>query len=156
MLAQSNYSRHSVILFDGQCNMCNAWVRFVIARDVNNVFRFAPLQSQAAAQLMHQYECAATNTPPPPLADTSSLILIEHGQLYRQSSAALRIVGKLGGAWWLLSALLVVPSCLLDGPYQFVARRRYRWFGRADAHHAEWIRSGAMKIRTKDMGSRPN
>jgi len=138
MSAPTNHPQHSVILFDGQCNMCNAWVRFVIARDVNDVFRFAPLQSQAAEQLMRQYECAP--------ADTSTVILIEHGQIYRQSSAALRIARQLGGAWWLLSALRIVPRCLRDGAYRFVARRRDRWFGRGDACESA---SAAAELRGK-------
>lgn len=120
----SGNQHHSVILFDGQCNMCNKCIRFVSARDANDRFRFAPLQSPAAERLMSQFNCGP--------ADTSSVLLIEQGSLYRQSTAALRITQQLRSPWWLLSALRVVPECLRNGVYQWIARRRYQWFGRSD------------------------
>jgi len=98
-----------VILFDGVCNLCNAWVLFVIKRDPSGHFAFAPLGGEA-----------------------DSIILIEKDAIYDQSTAALRIARRLSGAWPLAAAFLIVPKGLRDAVYRLIARNRYRWFGRRD------------------------
>ena len=111
-----------VILFDGVCNLCESTVHFVVRRDKNKQFRFASLQSEAAEELLssHQYDF-----------DTlSSVLLIVDDTLYRKSRAALQIVRRLDGAWPLLYyASFWVPKFIADPVYDFIANRRYRWFG---------------------------
>lgn len=114
-----------VVLFDGLCNLCNASVRFVIARDPAAHFRFAALESQAARRLLAKSGVAD------PLPD--SVALIEHGRLYTRSAAALRIARRLRFPWPLMFALIIVPRPLRDAVYDLIARHRYRWFGRRDA-----------------------
>ena len=113
-----------VILFDGVCNLCNGSVRFVLARDRQRRFRFASLQSAAAAQLL-------AGRPPGAIGD--SIVLVEGERIYQQSTAVLRILRGLGAGWRLLYALIVVPRPLRDAVYRWVARNRYRWFGRTEA-----------------------
>ncbi|MBA3258928.1 MAG: thiol-disulfide oxidoreductase DCC family protein [Gemmatimonadales bacterium] len=115
----------AVVLFDGVCNLCNAWVLFVIDRDPRGRFAFAPLQSEGAAALVRRRGYAGA-----PLA---TIVLIEDGRVYERSTAVLRIVRRLSGLWPALSLLLAVPRPIRDAVYDWSARRRYRWFGRQDA-----------------------
>lgn len=113
----------SVILFDGVCNLCNAWVVFVIERDPNARFAFAPLGSDAANELLRSRSAQMRS---------DSIILVEKDGIYDQSTAALRIARRLSGAWPLAVAFLVIPKFLRDAVYRVIARNRYRWFGRRD------------------------
>jgi predicted DCC family thiol-disulfide oxidoreductase YuxK len=129
----------AVILFDGVCNLCNAAVQFIMRRDAHAFFRFAPLQSEAASRLLaaHDASPATAVAPPTRLAsgDTDpwqSIVLIEDGRVYRRSTAVLRIARRLGAFWPILSILLVLPAPWRDAVYAFIARNRYRWFGRHD------------------------
>lgn len=114
-----------VILFDGVCNLCNGFVQFVIARDPHGRFRFGPLQSAAAQRLIGGARDGQ------PVLD--SVVLVENGQLWTRSSAALRIARRLSFPWPLAYVLIAVPRPLRDWVYDIVARNRYQWFGKRDA-----------------------
>lgn len=114
-----------LVLFDGVCNLCNVAVRFIIDRDPAARFRFASLQSSAARS---QLDRIPGDAPRP-----DSIVLVEHGRLFTRSTAALRIARRLRFPWPLLFALIVVPRPLRDAVYDYVARNRYRWFGRREA-----------------------
>jgi predicted DCC family thiol-disulfide oxidoreductase YuxK len=111
-----------VILFDGVCNLCNAWVRFVIARDPSARFVFAPLQSDSSREMLRRFGTR-------PDMDLRSVIVISGGKVYDRSTAILSVIRRLGGAWKLLYALIVLPRPLRDSLYDWIARRRYGWFG---------------------------
>lgn len=119
-----------VILFDGVCNLCNGAVNFIIDRDKPGRFRFAALQSQRASALLVQQGAK-------PLVagtDPDSMVLLEDGKLYEQSTAALRIARRLSGVWPVLYYLFIwVPRPIRDWVYRVIARNRYRWFGKTDA-----------------------
>ncbi len=115
----------AVILFDGVCNFCNAAVNFVIARDSDGYFKFAPLQSEIGEELIARYGIDP--------AETDSVILVEDERVYLHSSAALRISRKLGTLWPLLYAFVIVPKPIRDFFYKQFAKYRYRLFGRQDA-----------------------
>jgi predicted DCC family thiol-disulfide oxidoreductase YuxK len=120
--------RGPVILFDGHCNLCSGSVRFVIRRDPRAQFRFASLQGDAARRL-----CAEAGIPAAAAAEPDSIVLLVDGRALERSDAALAIAARLGFPWRLLAALRVVPRPIRDAAYRFVARNRYRWFGRTDA-----------------------
>jgi predicted DCC family thiol-disulfide oxidoreductase YuxK len=113
----------AIVLFDGVCNLCNAIVRFVVARDPHAHFQFAPLTSDTAGR-------ALQGVPPP---GPETVVLVEDGRLYTRSDAALRIARRLTFPWPLAYGLIVVPKGLRDWLYDLVARHRYRWFGRRDS-----------------------
>lgn len=113
-----------VVLFDGVCNLCNRSVRFIINRDPGGTFRFAPLQSEAGEKLLEQFGL--------PTRNYGTFILIEGGRYYVRSEAALRVAKLLGGGWGMVYALMAVPAPLRDRVYDYVARNRYKWFGRTD------------------------
>lgn len=114
----------AVLLFDGVCNLCNASVNFVIDRDPQAYFRFAALQSEAGRALLEGQHLHGDYL--------DSIVLVEHGRVYTNSTAALRVARHLSGAWPLLAVFLVVPRPVRDLVYGWVARNRYRWFGRRD------------------------
>jgi predicted DCC family thiol-disulfide oxidoreductase YuxK len=58
-----------------------------------------------------------------------SLALIEDNKIYYRSTAALKIARKLSGGWPLLYGLIVLPSAIRDGVYDWIGKNRYRWFG---------------------------
>ncbi|HWQ15765.1 MAG TPA: thiol-disulfide oxidoreductase DCC family protein [Roseiflexaceae bacterium] len=133
---------HPIILFDGVCNLCQRSVRFIIERDERGLFRFASLQSATGRRLLAEH---GLETPDEP----ESIVLIEGGQATTASTAALRIARRLRGAWPLLYALVVVPRPLRDAVYRFVARHRYRWFGRQETC---MVPSPALRARFLDAG----
>lgn len=115
----------SLILFDGVCNVCNGFVTFILPRDLRDQFQFGSLQSHTAAEVLRKFPLAPR--------DVSTVILIEEGKLFTRSTAVLRIARKLGGLWSLAYPLIVIPPFIRDGLYDFVARHRYRLFGKRDA-----------------------
>ena len=120
---------HPTLLFDGVCNLCNGSVQWVIRHDAAKRFRFASLQSDAARVLLARHEL------PPATAATAAMdtvVLVDGDRLWVKSSAALEVARRIGGGWWLLSLFRVVPRPLRDLVYDFVARNRYRWFGRQE------------------------
>ena len=115
---------HPVVLFDGVCNLCTGTVQFLVPRDPEGTLRFAPLQSDVGADLV-----AGCGLDP---EDRESIVLVEDGECYRKSEAALRIAGHLDGPWPLLKALVAVPRPIRDAVYDLVARYRYDVFGRKE------------------------
>jgi predicted DCC family thiol-disulfide oxidoreductase YuxK len=115
---------HPVILFDGVCNLCNASVHFIIRNDPRRIFRFAALQSPAAAALLQSASAG-------PLPD--SLVLVENNQVHTRSTAILRIARRLRSPFPLAVAFIILPTPLRDWIYNIIARRRYRWFGKRDS-----------------------
>jgi predicted DCC family thiol-disulfide oxidoreductase YuxK len=114
----------SIILFDGVCNLCNAAVQFVIKRDKKNQFLFASLQSETGSNFLKDYGLDS--------AVMNSFVLIENGKAYQRSKAALLVLKKLSGLWALFYGFIIVPTFIRDGVYNFISRKRYKWFGRQD------------------------
>ena len=116
--------RHPVVLFDGVCNLCEGAVTFLIQRDPEGVFRFAPLQSTVAEALLAGHEIDPT--------DLDSVVLVEGDRVYTKSDAVLRAAHHLGGIYRLFPPLAILPRRLRDGLYDFVADRRYGWFDKKE------------------------
>ena len=115
----------AIILFDGVCNLCNGAVNFIIRRDKHGYFKFASLQSDAAKRAVPG---SGLRVP-----GFDSMILVENGRTHIKSSAALRIARRLGALWPLLGAFIIVPRPLRDAVYDWIARNRYRWFGKRES-----------------------
>ncbi|MFD0940667.1 thiol-disulfide oxidoreductase DCC family protein [Pedobacter boryungensis] len=116
---------HPVIFFDGVCNLCNGAVQFTIKRDSNNIFRFASLQSEYAAEKIAPFNITPENL--------DSFILLEDDKVYQRSTAALRVVKKLGGLWPLLYGFIIIPRFIRDAVYNYIAKNRYKWFGKQES-----------------------
>jgi len=113
-----------ILLFDGHCNLCNAWVQFIVKRNPAKTIRFASLQSKAGRALLDEHKIAQDYL--------DSLVLIEEERFSVSSSAALRTLSYLSTWESQLKLLLVLPRPLRDLVYRFVARYRYKWFGRRE------------------------
>ena len=110
-----------IILYDGVCVFCSGWVRFVLKRDAARRFRFTPIQSPYGQSLA----VALGIDPHDP--DTNAVII--GGEALRRSDAALAVLSNLPHWGW--SGLLrYLPRSLRDVVYNFIARSRYRLFGR--------------------------
>ncbi|MDX2001673.1 MAG: thiol-disulfide oxidoreductase DCC family protein [Chitinophagales bacterium] len=114
----------AVLLFDGVCNVCNATVNFIMKRDKNGYFQFASLQSDYAQQQLTQ---AGYKT-----SDFDSVVLMENGKFYFRSTAALKVAKQLNGLWPLLYVFIILPPFIRNAIYNFIARNRYKWFGKRD------------------------
>ncbi|WP_353780024.1 DCC1-like thiol-disulfide oxidoreductase family protein [Winogradskyella sp. 3972H.M.0a.05] len=115
-----------LILFDGVCNLCNSSVVYVIKHDKNDVFRFAPLQSEIGKAIIEKYNIDTSKT-------DSILLYSEAFGLKIKSSAAIAIASKLGFPRHLLSVFLIVPPVIRNWFYDFIAKNRYKWYGKQDA-----------------------
>jgi predicted DCC family thiol-disulfide oxidoreductase YuxK len=113
-----------IILFDGVCNFCNSSVNFVIDRDKKSVIKFAALQSDAGQQLLQQFNLSTS--------EFNSFIFIEAGKVYTSSTAALKVSKYLTALWPLLYGFIIVPKFIRDGIYKWIAKNRYKWFGKKD------------------------
>lgn len=118
----ANNPSESVILFDGVCNLCNRFVDFVIRRDRHEKFRFASLQSDYGLKQRHFFGEVST--------DPQSILFISNGKAYHRSTAALKILSGLGGFWSLAGIFLIVHPVIRNFFYDWVAKNRYRWFGK--------------------------
>lgn len=114
-----------VVLFDGDCTLCNSSVQFVIRHDKEAHFRFAALGSPVAVALLEGHAL--------PGKELDSVVYLRQGKAYTRSSAALYIANDLGGMWSLMSVFLLVPRPLRDLVYDVIAKYRYRWFGKQDS-----------------------
>jgi predicted DCC family thiol-disulfide oxidoreductase YuxK len=115
-------AQHSIILFDGVCNLCNAAVQFIIRRDDSNHFLFASMQSERGKKILAENNLSSN--------EMSSFILFENGKVYDRSTAVLRIARKLNGSWRFLYSFIVVPKFIRDGIYRIISKNRYQWFGK--------------------------
>ena len=114
----------TILLFDGHCNFCNAWVRLVVNRDTSKKIRFAMLQSSAGRRLLEKHKIDVNYT--------DSLVFFEEERFSVSSTAALRIYSYLNGWERHLQLLAVVPRPFRDALYHFFAKYRYKWFGRSE------------------------
>ena len=130
----------SIVLFDGVCNLCSSSVQFIIRHDKDDRFRFASLQSETAENLLAPFH--------PDPAALSSIVLVENNKVYTHSAAALRIARKLRGAWPALYVFMLVPQFIRDGVYNYVARNRYKWFGRKQEC---WIPNADLRMKFLDQ-----
>jgi predicted DCC family thiol-disulfide oxidoreductase YuxK len=115
---------HPIVFYDGDCGLCDRFVRWMLRRDRRHRYRFAPLQGDTARRMIRVE---------PGDPGLWSVVLVDHAGEHRRSTATLRAVAGLGGVWRAAGWLLLVPAALRDPVYRLVARHRYRWFGRAPA-----------------------
>jgi predicted DCC family thiol-disulfide oxidoreductase YuxK len=116
-----NAQKH-IILFDGECNFCSFWVKYVVKRDEKHVFRFASLQSEKGKGLLDKYKVDST---------IDSVVLIENGKAFIKSTAAFRILKTLGGLRSVFYGLIIIPAFIRDFFYDLMAYSRYKLFGKS-------------------------
>lgn len=117
-----SFKDKSIVLFDGVCNLCNSSVNFIIKHDPNEHFLFASLQSDVGKEILLQFY--------PKKYDFSTIILIDNGIIYDKSTAVLKIFKQLNKGYALLYAFIFVPKKIRDLVYNYIAKKRYNWFGK--------------------------
>jgi predicted DCC family thiol-disulfide oxidoreductase YuxK len=119
-----NTSRPLIVVFDGQCLFCNAWVRFLLRHDRRGVFCFAAIQGRTGQALLQQAGLQ--------LEGLETLLLVDGREHWQNTDAVLRILRLLGWPWRVAGLARWVPAALRDALYRWLARNRYRLFGRAE------------------------
>lgn len=115
-----------IILFDGVCNLCDATVQYVIKKDVNDVFRFVAIQSELGQKIIDYIKVDTSQT--------DSIILYIPGMAYFvKADAAFNIAKDLGGLISFTSYLSILPNFIKNFGYDFVAKNRYKWYGKKDS-----------------------
>jgi len=115
---------HSVVLFDGLCNLCEWSVQFIIKRDPKNFFRFATLQSVMGQTLLQKFGLSRD--------EINTVVFVEGERCHTKSSAGLQIARRLNGFWPLLFIFIVLPKFLRDRGYDWIVKNRYQWFGKKE------------------------
>ena len=115
----------AILLFDGICHLCNSSVQFVLKHDRSARFHFASLQSEVAKQFLAAYQ----QTGPLP----ESVILLYEGKVYSESDAVIQTLVLLGGIWKSALVFKLVPRFIRNAVYRWIAKNRYRWFGKYDS-----------------------
>lgn len=114
----------AVVLFDGVCNLCNGSVQWLIRHDKKMILRYAPLQGTKANELLESQN---------PQVYPDSILLVYKGRVYSESSAVLKIASLLGFPWNVSVVFFIIPEFLRNAVYRFVARNRYKWFGKRES-----------------------
>lgn len=113
-----------IILFDGVCNLCNGFVRFIIKRDPEAKFKFAPLQSVIGQSLLHKAGL--------PTDDFRSFVYIKGDKYFIKSTAGINVLKDIGGVWRLFYVFIMVPTIIRDFIYNILSKKRYKLFGKRD------------------------
>lgn len=115
----------TIVVFDGQCLLCNGWVRFLLRHDRRGRLRYASIQGRTGQQLLADAGLRVEGL--------QTLLLVEDGRSWQHTGAIIRLLDRLGGPWRLAWLVWCVPAPLRDALYRLVARNRYRWFGKSQA-----------------------
>ena len=134
-----NNSGNKIVLFDGVCNLCSNSVQFILKRDKKNQFLFGSLQGEYGQAMLKKYQLPAN--------EFNSFMLIEGEKLYTKSSGALRMLKHLGGWWSIFYVFIIIPKFIRDGIYNWIAKNRYKWFGKKNEC---WLPKPEWKARFLD------
>lgn len=124
VVGRSDDPEQAIVLFDAECVLCSANAQFVLRHDKAGRFRLASMQGAAGAEI-----CRRNGLDP---ADPTSILVVEADRVRSDSDAVLRIYEGLGLPWRLMGVLRVVPAVVRDPVYRWVARHRYRIFGKRE------------------------
>lgn len=127
-----------VLLFDGICNLCNGAVQWIIQHDHDGKIQFASLQGDVGVSIKEQYGIAN---------DLDSLVFVDNQRVYTKSSAVCRVCKYLNGFWKIGYVCSLIPKPFRDMLYDFVASRRYRWFGKKTSC---WLLTKELRKRFLD------
>ena len=118
-------SQDKVVLFDGECVLCSSGAQLLMRVDKKRIFKLGTVQSDTGRKIM-EWDGLSADAP-------SSFILCEGPQLYVRSDAYVRIVARLGFPWNLAASIWLIPRPIRDRIYDWIARNRFRMFGRRDS-----------------------
>ena len=114
-----------IIFFDGVCNMCNSFVRLIIKLDYKELFVFCPISSKKGQKIINKFNLELKNI--------DSIILLKNNKITLKSEAVIEILVSLNFFFRFFLILKILPSKLLDLIYDFIAKYRYKLFGRKES-----------------------
>ncbi|MFK5878541.1 MAG: DCC1-like thiol-disulfide oxidoreductase family protein [Flavobacteriaceae bacterium] len=120
-----NIPYQPLLFFDGVCNLCNSSVKTIVKKDHHQKFKYASIQSDAAKEILLQFDDYNS--------EIDSIILLNQNQLFYKSSAILRVCKILGSWYNFLLIFWIIPKPIRNWMYDFVAKNRYRWFGKRES-----------------------
>ena len=129
-----------LILFDGVCNLCSASVQFILQHDKKEHFVFSSLQGKTGTEIITHFNIDTAKT-------DSILLYTGNENLHVESTAALRIASKLGFPLNMLRIFIILPPFIRNAVYRFIARNRYKWFGKTTSC---FLPSKALQARFVD------
>lgn len=115
-------NNQQIIIFDGVCDFCNGAVNFIINRDSKKIFKFSPIQSEIAQNLILKHQINDV--------DNDTVLLIKDGEYFVRTNAALEIIKELDGLWFVFGIFKIIPKVARDYCYRIFARNRYKLFGK--------------------------
>ncbi|MEO7014744.1 MAG: thiol-disulfide oxidoreductase DCC family protein [Dokdonella sp.] len=113
-----------IVVFDAHCLLCSGSVQLLLRHDTHRRLRFATIQSDIGRNLL---ERAGVDAIQP-----DSFVLVDGQKTWTETAAVLRVAHALGWPWRLAWITWLIPYPLRDAVYRWIARNRYRWFGRRD------------------------
>jgi predicted DCC family thiol-disulfide oxidoreductase YuxK len=113
-----------IVVYDAKCLLCSGWVRFLLKRSGGQDIQFASMQGATGRRLLLE-----AGLQPDAL---QTLLVVQQGRAWQNTAAILRVLDALGWPWRLAWAGALIPASLRDTAYRWVARRRYRIFGRSE------------------------
>lgn len=119
---EANYDLKAVVIFDTNCILCSAWVRFLLRHEKGDTLQFASSRKDVGIQLAQDHGIS-------PEALDLTYLVVRDGKALTKSDASLALLAELKAPWWYLTVLLIVPNRLRDWIYDIVARNRLNWFG---------------------------
>lgn len=114
-----------IVVFDAQCLLCNGWVRFLLQHDRPGRIRFASMQGVTGRQLLADAGLSVQGL--------QTLLVVDGARSWQHTAAILRVLHALGWPWRLAWVGWLVPAPLRDALYRWVARNRYRIWGRSES-----------------------
>ena len=123
-IKKRNSRSDKIVIFDGICHLCSAAVQFIIKRDSHAKFKFVARQSDTGQRLLSRHQAS--------LKDTETIVLLKDQIIYTGSDAVLEIARGLDHVWKLLIVFKIIPGFIRNWVYNFIAKHRYRWFGKRD------------------------
>ena len=114
-----------IIFFDGVCNMCNSFVRLIIKLDYKEQFIFCPISSKKGQKIINKFSLDLKNI--------DSILLLKNNKITLKSEAVIEILVSLNLLFRFFLILKILPSKLLDLIYDFIAKYRYKLFGRKES-----------------------
>lgn len=113
-----------VVFFDGVCNLCNSTVQFIIRHDRNRIFLFCSLQSKKTEEIFNKLNFN--------FSKPETIILLDRNKLYSGSTAILKILRKMNCPYQIFFILIIIPKPFREIVYRYIAKRRYKWFGKRE------------------------
>ena len=110
-----------VVFYDGHCGLCNTAVQFLLKNDTRNLLHFAQLQGETIKKIGLNLE-----------KFPDSIVFTENQKIYFKSTAAIKALATCGGFRKMIYVLYIFPAFIRDAVYDYIAKNRYKWFGRYD------------------------